>query len=63
MIDHNMVNISCNLKLEECGLILSKMKVNIVNRFWQTEWQGIQFSDIINASSAELADVEFNDNF
>ena len=34
-----------------------------MRKFWQTEWQGIQFSDFIKPSSTKLADVDFYNSF
>lgn len=34
-----------------------------MKRFWQTEWQGIQFADVTDVSSTKLADSAFYNNF
>ena len=34
-----------------------------VKKFWQTEWQGIQFSAFVNLSSKTLADADFYNAF
>jgi hypothetical protein len=34
-----------------------------VKKFWQTEWQGIQFSDFTKLSSTKLADADFYNAF
>ena len=34
-----------------------------MERFYQTEWQGIQFSDVTTISSTKLADSDFYTSF
>lgn len=34
-----------------------------MKKFWQTEWHGIQFSDIAPTSSVQLAEASFYDSF